>query len=236
MLATIHIHFCSSLTLFWDSYFFIPLPGMIQLVMSDLVSLSQVRTGWVFWPIMQAALHGDTFPNATSCTTSLEFCKQLFEWTMEKLAHNVTMMQDVMLDKIESVEKYHARLLQVFEYLGFFPSREGTNLYASINICYGPEGSCQGKPYCGLPCISLHAVARPASCGQGIGRIHFWRWGTSCPYRDSPRTREWPPAVLCKEWWQSESSHSWPILQNKAASVDKPQWRSQKVLFLGHCI
>lgn len=61
---------------------------------------------------------GRTF-NDTDYESGLEFCDQLHNWAKDKLADQATTLQDVTQDKTETVEKYHARLVQTFTDLGF---------------------------------------------------------------------------------------------------------------------
>ncbi|CAI9588741.1 unnamed protein product, partial [Staurois parvus] len=85
----------------------------------DLISLCQIKAGHVFWPVMQTAFSDACLTSATSYSSGEEFCSQLHDWAKEKLADRTTTIQDITQDIGESVEKYHARLIQAFDDLGF---------------------------------------------------------------------------------------------------------------------
>lgn len=83
----------------------------------DLISLCQIKAGYVFWPVMQMAFNDACLTSATSYTSGVEFCAQLHDWAKEKLTDQKTTIQDITQDKGESVKKYHARLIKAHTHM-----------------------------------------------------------------------------------------------------------------------
>ncbi|KAM4034518.1 uncharacterized protein ACNLHF_021156 [Anomaloglossus baeobatrachus] len=81
----------------------------------DLISLTNLKAG----DVMETAFNDATLVSDTTWDSGVEFCQQLKTWASDKLADQSTSLKDVTQEPGESVERYHARLTQMFSDLGF---------------------------------------------------------------------------------------------------------------------
>ncbi|CAH2315783.1 Hypothetical predicted protein, partial [Pelobates cultripes] len=85
----------------------------------DLDSLCEIKTGDAYWPIMARSFTDAPLTTDTDFQSGITFCEQLRVWAQDKLADQATCINDIVQDKLESVEKYHSRLTQTFSDLGW---------------------------------------------------------------------------------------------------------------------
>ncbi|XP_077148242.1 uncharacterized protein LOC143808951 [Ranitomeya variabilis] len=85
----------------------------------DLISLANLKAGDAYWPVMEAAFNDASLASDTTWDSGILFCQQLKTWASDKLADQSTSFKDVTQEPGESVERYHARLAQMFNDLGF---------------------------------------------------------------------------------------------------------------------
>lgn len=86
---------------------------------TDLINICQIKAGFVYWPVMEKAFTDCRLSNTIDYDSGVHFCEQLYVWAKDKLADQTHTIQDISQDKEETVEKYHAKMCQAFEDLGF---------------------------------------------------------------------------------------------------------------------
>ncbi|MEE6465713.1 hypothetical protein FKM82_006657 [Ascaphus truei] len=91
---------------------------------ADLKSLTMVKAGDSFWPLVEKSLNDARVVDDTDYKSGEDFLEQIHLWAQDRLTDQTPSLKDITQEATESVEKFHTRLLQMFRDMGFSTSNK----------------------------------------------------------------------------------------------------------------